>query len=120
MNTTARPSIVTLPPEFSELQPFAEKWAFPTEDERAAARRSSRPEELKSFYDAMMIRLSEILERVDRYPLGKVEGADSHLFHMALSLAEIAPHVEFYKLNPNVPFAFSETRMIGTHSSAPD
>lgn len=114
------PSSVTLPPEFPDLQPFAEKWALPTEDERAAARRSARPDELKTFYDAMLVRMPEILERMDRYPLGQVEGADSHLFHMALSLAEVAPHVEFYKLNPNVPFAFNEMRMIGPHSSRRD
>ncbi len=113
-------SSFALPGEFAELQPFAEKWGLPTEDERAIARRSSRPDELKAFYDAMMLRLQEILDRVDRYPLGKVEGADQRLFYMALALAEVAPHVEFYKLNPNVPFAFKETRMIGTHSSTPD
>ena len=36
----------------------------------------------------------EILERANRYPLGAIEGSDRHLFHIALSLCEVAPHVE--------------------------
>ncbi len=112
--------MITLPKEFAELQPYATKWSGATEDERAAARRSATPAELKAFYDAVLPRLPEILKRVDAYPLGKIEGADQHLFHMALSLAEVAPHVEFYKCNPAVPFAFAETRMFGTHAAKAD
>jgi hypothetical protein len=112
--------MIVLPKEFSDLQPFADKWAGATEDERAAARRSSTPEELKGFYDAVMRRLPEILKRIDAYPMGKIAGPDLHLFHIALSLAEVAPHVEFYKCNPAVPFAFAETRMFGTHAATPD
>jgi len=43
-----------------------------------------------------------------------------HLFRLALSLAEIAPHVEFYGSDPRVPFAFSEERMLGFHAGLPD
>lgn len=112
--------MISLPEEFADLQPFADRWARPTENERAAARRAARPEELQSFYAAVLRRLPQILERIDKHPLGKVGGADRHLFHLALSLAEVAPHVEFYKLNPGVPFAFEETRMVGAHASTPD
>ena len=112
--------IANLPKGFEDLQPFVEKWALPTEYERAVARRSSRPDELKAFYDAICPRLQEILSRVDEYPLGKVEGNDKYLFYLALALAEVAPHVEFYKNDPNVPFAFDEERMIGTHCGVPD
>jgi hypothetical protein len=113
-------AMIELPKEFSDLQPFAAKWALPTENERAAARRTSAPQELQTFYDAVVKRLPEILARVDKYPLGKVEGADLHLFRLALALAEVAPHVEFYKLDPNIPFAFEETRAVGLHSATPD
>ncbi|MEI9995313.1 MAG: hypothetical protein WDM91_12015 [Rhizomicrobium sp.] len=109
-----------LPQEFAELQPFAGKWAKPTEYERAAERRSATPEQLKAFYDAILLRLPDILERIDRYPLGEVTGGDRLLLHMALSLAEIAPHVEFYKSDPHVPFAFKEERMFGMHSGIAD
>ncbi len=110
----------TLPHEFAELQPFAAKWAKPTEYERAAERRGATPKQLNAFYEAVILRLPEILERIDRYPLGAVAGADRLLFHMILSLAEVAPHVEFYKSDSNVPFAFKEERMFGVHSGIAD
>ena len=111
---------IKLPKEFKDLQPFAERWALATEYERAAERRRSTPAEIKTFYGAVLKRLPEILERVDQYPLGKIEGADRHLFHLALSLSEVAPHVEFYDCDPRVPFAFREERLVGLHSGIAD
>src|SRR6266700_3068228 len=102
---------ISLPEEFSPLRPYVEKWALATEYERAAERRRSTTEELKSFYDTALPLLPAILERADKYPLGQVDGVDRPLFHMALSLAEIAPHIEFYRGDPRVPFAFKEERM---------
>ena len=109
---------VKLPSGFEDLQPFADKWALPTEYERAASRRSATPDELGAFYDASVARLPEIIERVDAYPLGQLAEADRPLFYIALSLAEVAPHVELYKSDPNVPFAFQEDRMFGTRTAA--
>lgn len=111
---------ISLPQDFADLQPFADKWAKPTEYERAAERRSATPEQLKAFYDVALRRLPEILERADRHPLGNITGADRHLFHIALSLAEVAPHVEFYKSDPRVPFAFREERLRGFHCATAD
>jgi len=111
---------ISLPAEFSELQPFADAWARATEYERAAQRRSSTPVQLQSFYTAAVKHLPQILERVDRHPLNAIQGEDVHLFHIALSLAEVAPHVEFYDCDPKVPFAFREDRMLGYHSGVAD
>ena len=109
-----------LPKQFASLAPFVAKWALATEYERAAERRRSTPEELKAFYDAALPLLPAMLARADKHPLGKVEGGDRQLFHMALSLAEIAPHVEFYRGDPRVPFAFEEERLAGFHCDRPD
>jgi hypothetical protein len=111
---------ISLPAEFSELQPFAENWARATEYERAAQRRGSTPAQLQSFYDTAVKHLPQILERIDRYPLNEIQGEDVHLFRIAMSLAEVAPHVEFYDCDPKVPFAFREDRMLGYHSGIPD
>lgn len=62
----------------------------------------------------------QILKRADKYSIGKIEGVDRDLFYMAMSLVEIAPHIEFYNGSPGVPFAFQEDRMIGVHYKRPD
>jgi len=111
---------IQLPEGFSELQPFADTWAHATEYERAAERRRSKPAQLKAFYDVAVRHLPAILERVDRHPLNGIEGQDVHLFHIALSLAEVAPHVEFYDCDPKVPFAFREERMLGQQAGIAD
>jgi hypothetical protein len=111
---------ITLPNGFEDLQPFADRWALATEYERAAERRRSRPEDIKAFYEVALKRVPDILKRVDQYPLGKIEGPDRHLFHIALSLAEVAPNVEFYDCDPRVPFAFREERLVGHHSGIAD
>jgi hypothetical protein len=111
---------IRLPKQFSELQPFAASWALATEYERAAQRRRSQPAELQAFYDVAIKKLPAILKRVDKYPLGQIKGVDVHLFRLALSLAEVAPHVEFYGRDPKVPFAFAEERMFGFHCAVPD
>lgn len=109
-----------LPAEFATLAPFSSKWALATELERGIERRRSSAVELKAFYDAILPLIPSILKRADRYPVGKIAGADRDLFFMAMSLVEIAPHIEFYKGNPLVPFAFQENRMVGAHCSTPD
>ena len=47
-----------LPPEFADLEPFAD-WALPTERERYAKRLSSTMDELQAFYDAALPRLED-------------------------------------------------------------
>jgi hypothetical protein len=111
---------INLPSGFEDLQPFADKWAHATEYERAAERRRSKPVELRAFYDAAVKRLPDILARIDRYPLDAVQGDDVHLFRMALSLAEVAPHIELYDSDPRVPFAFQEERLRGHHCNVAD
>jgi len=109
-----------LPEGFKGLAPFVEKWAHATEFYRARSRRESSPEELKAFYDAIVPSLPEIMRRIDEYPLGEIKGADHTLYLLALSVAEVAPHVEFYKCSPGVPFAFEEVRMHAAHEHVPD
>lgn len=105
---------------FDALTPFLEKWAKPTEYERSAARRRSTPLELKAFYDATVPYLATLLNKVDEYPMGQIPDAVKPLFYIALSIAEIAPNVEFYNNSPGIPFAFDESRLIGDHCAIAD
>lgn len=104
----------TLPTEYIELQPFAD-WALPTADQRQKKRRNSTKEELRRFYDAVLPRLEEILTDADNYALGEIPEAFRPVYNIALSAAEVAPHIELYKGDPAVPFAFEESRFVAIH-----
>jgi hypothetical protein len=106
-----------LPEKYQDLEVFAAKWCLDTQDERQRQRRASTPEELRRFYAAMMPRLREILEDVDRFPLGEIPESHRAIFSLALSHTEIAPNVELYAGSPAVPHAFEESRMKARHGS---
>lgn len=105
-----------LPPEFADLVPFLD-WALATADERYVHRRNATRAELRAFYDAMLPRIEAILTLMDEYPLGELPEDLRPLYRMALSLAEVAPHIELYAGAPGVPYAFEETRFIAVHGN---
>lgn len=105
-----------LPQAFADLAPFID-WALPSADERQTRRRTATKAELKAFYDALLPRIEAILATVDAYPLGALPEPLHPLYHLALSLAETAPHIELYGGAPGVPYAFEETRFIAAHGS---
>jgi len=103
-----------LPDDFADLAPFLH-WALPTPDQRYNHRRAASREELRAFYDAMLPRIEAILTLVDDYPLGALPEELRPLYRLALSLAEVAPHIELYGGAPGVPYAFEETRFLAAH-----
>lgn len=103
-----------LPADFADLAPFLD-WALPSADERQTRRRTASRADLKAFYDALLPRIEAILKVVDAYPLGSLPADLAPLYHMALSLAEVAPHIELYGGAPGVPYAFDETRFVAVH-----
>lgn len=107
--------MTTVEKKFASLAPFMAGWALATENERRVKRKGSTTQELKAFYDAMLPHLEAILDLSDQYPLGKMPPEVERLFLMALSLAEVAPHVELYGGNPNVPHSFAEERFVAEH-----
>lgn len=109
---------MTLPPSFAELAPYLD-WALPTADDRQAKRLASTSDELRRFYDAVLPRLEDILAEVDRFPLGGLPESHRALFNIALSLAEVAPHIELYGGAVGVPYAFDEARFIAVHGDQP-
>lgn len=108
----------TLPADFQGLAPFA-TWALSTQDERQKKRISSTKAELKEFYEAMLPALPKILEYVDQFPLGQIAPEAKPVFWMALSMAEVAPHVELYRGDPKVPHSFDEARFVAEHGQIP-
>lgn len=104
-----------LPAAFEHLRPYID-WALPTAGQRHAKRLASSSEALKSFYEAALPSLEEILSAVDEWPLGELPESHRPLYDIALSLVEVAPHTELYRGVPGVPYAFEEARFIARHA----
>ena len=58
-----------LPPEFSDLEPFAGTWCLATESERRERRMSSTMPQLQAFYDAGSPRLRDALDHCAGSPV---------------------------------------------------
>jgi hypothetical protein len=84
-----------LPEQFEDLEPFIE-WALATESQRAAKRVASTIEEIRLFYDTMLPRMKVIVPCLNEFPLDQMPADARRLFHMTLSLAEVANAVELY------------------------
>ena len=104
-----------LPKGFEVLAPLVEDWSLPTQNARQAKRRSSSTETLQVFYDAVVPLLPQILAHVDEFPMGELPPDSQRLLYLSLALAEVAPHIELYRGDPNVPHSFDEERFIAAH-----
>jgi hypothetical protein len=91
-----------LPAEFSDLEPFAEKWCLPTERERFAARVSSSMDELQAFYDAAFPRADEAIEYCDKFPLDDMPHDAERLLQLLYSLVMVSFPVEAWR-QPHIP-----------------
>ena len=104
-----------LPDGFDDLGTWAVGWAMPTQNSRWDKRLSSSREELIAFYDAVQPNLERILEHADKFEIGKLPEQSARLYDLALMVAEIAPNVELYGGDPDVPHSFEEKRFIAVH-----
>ena len=107
---------MAVPAGFEALSRFA-RWALPTADQRTKARREASEAELQEFYDGVLPHVEAILDACDGFKLGELPESHRGIFNIALSMAEIAPHVEFYRGEPGVPYAFEEARFIAVHGA---
>ena len=106
-----------LPDGFAELETWAGAWALATQNTRWDKRLASTCDELIAFYNAVLPHLERILDHVDKYPLGELPEQSARLFDLALMHAEIAPNVELYDGDPNVPHSYEERRFIAVHGN---
>ena len=82
-----------LPAEFARLESWSD-WCLPTETERNRRRVSLGFAEINAFAEAMLPEVEAICAWVDAH--GTADAATLNLFHMLLSLAEVAPAIESY------------------------
>ena len=111
-------SSALLPAAYRHLEPWAQRWALPTQNEREVARRAGSGIELKMFYDALIGEMDDIVGHLNTLDLASLPPAEQRLLYLTLSLAEVAPHVELYRGDPRVPYSFEEERFIAEHGGA--
>src|SRR5580700_1794050 len=86
----------SLPPEFTDLEPFTD-WCLGTEAERYAKRLSSSMEEMQAFYDAAFPRLEEFLTYLDKLELNSLPPDAGQLLLLCYSLVNISFPVEVWR-----------------------
>jgi hypothetical protein len=87
----------TLPPEFSDVEPFAATWCLATEPERWAQRLRSSMEELRAFYGTFFPRAEEAIAYCDRFPLDAMPADAERLLQLLHSLLMVSYAVEVWK-----------------------
>ena len=90
-----------LPPEFADLEPWAD-WALATEPERYAKRLASPFDELQAFYDAAFPRLEDAAAYLEQLPLDDLPDDATRLLQLTYSLINISFPIEAWR-QPRVP-----------------
>lgn len=103
-------SNTTLPDGFAELAPFVSEWVLADAVARMNKRQATTIEEIRRFYDAIVPLGEQALAWLRDYPLGALPPEGERLLGLMLSLAEIAPAVEWYN-DPQVYDGFGVGRI---------
>jgi hypothetical protein len=91
-----------LPPEFSDLEPFALDWCLDSEPERYAKRLSSTMDEIQGFYDAIFPRAEAAIAYLDEFPLNDLPEDAHRLLKLLYSLILVSFAVEIWR-QPYIP-----------------
>ena len=91
-----------LPPEFSDLEPFATDWCLASEPERYAKRLASSMEEIQAFYDALFPRAQEVIAYLEKFPLHDLPDDARRLLLLLYSLIMVSFPVEIWR-QPYLP-----------------
>jgi hypothetical protein len=91
-----------LPPEFSDLEPFAKTWCLAGEPERYAKRLASTMDEMQTFYDAIFPRAETAIAYLDKFPLHELPDDARQLLHLLYSFIMVSFPVEIWK-QPYIP-----------------
>jgi len=91
-----------LPPEFSDLEPFAEAWCLASEPERYAKRLASTMDEMQAFYDAIFPRAEAAIVYLETFPLDDLPDDAYRLLQLLYSLILVSFAVEIWR-QPYIP-----------------
>ena len=88
--------MATLPPEFADLEPFAD-WSLATEAERYAKRLGSTMAEMQRFYDTAFPRLEDATAYLDALDLAALPDDATRLLWLCYSLVNVSFPVEVWR-----------------------
>jgi len=91
-----------LPPEFSDLEPFAPTWCIAGEPERYAKRLASTMDEMQAFYNAIFPRAEAAIAYLDKFPVDDLPDDARRLLHLLYSLIMVSFPVEIWR-QPYIP-----------------
>jgi len=94
-NVQPTDAAVELPAAFSHLSPYV-RWSLATETERNIMRHESSMDEIRAFVDVMLDEVDKIVAHLNQFDVNALPAPELALMRMLLSLAEVAPAVEFY------------------------
>lgn len=97
-----------LPAPFADLEPFAEKWALPTEPQRLAKRMTSSMLDIRAFYDAVTPRAEDAMAYLEQFPLDGLDEKQTNLLHLLYSMIQASFPIECWG-QQNVPDTGSAT-----------
>ena len=84
----------SLPSEFSNLEPFCEKWLHPSEARRNEVRISSSMEEIREFYDAVLPQFEQVIQFLNQKPLTELDDKEENLLNLSFSFVEASTPIE--------------------------
>lgn len=76
-------------PVIAGLENHLAAWGLPTTEKRLAKRLSSDMAEVRSFYDAMLPRLSEFIEYLNQFPLNAIPAEAHQIAWATLAMCEV-------------------------------
>lgn len=85
-----------LPTGFETLEPFVADWVLADAVARMGKRQASAMDEIRAFYEAMLPRGEAALAYLRQFQLDELPPEAERLLKLMLSLAEVAPAVEWY------------------------
>lgn len=100
----------SLPAGFEPLEAFVSEWVLADAAARMAKRQSSTIEEICRFYHAILPCGEKALHYLREFQLGSLPPEAERLLKLMLSLAEVAPAVEWYN-SPHVYDGFPVSRI---------
>ncbi len=89
------------PPEFADLEPFAE-WSIEKDHDRYQKRLASSMPEMQAFYDALVPRAPATMEYLDQFDLKELPDNALRLLWLLYSLITISFAVDIFK-QPRIP-----------------